>query len=500
MVKKVAIIKLKSEHDIEWRPPKILTGFGEYLPLGIGKAIKKIKENEGKSFMPQITPYYLAALGREYDRNNGSEYNFEVIDAYLEEIEANKDYDMVWFTTLTTTAKQVYTKADEFREKDIKVILGGVHPSMLPEEAKEHADSVAIGEGENLIPEILRDFSNGELKERYNGGIAKDIGNLPIPAWELGEGNYASWILPVQTSRGCGNACSYCSTTRFQGGKRRHRTIENIIYELENYIEKGRLTEKNVVFFTDNNSVADTNYRRGVFDSRYAKSLFKAIRDLREKKRINFNWIGQGEINMANDDELLELSATSGCITQLIGYESLSQNNLDSHNKIGNNVEEYARQTEKIHNSGIQIIGCFVFGMPNDTPDTFKITQDFIKNYIDIPQIALLTPYPGTRFYKEAKEKDLILHEDWNKYDITHVVSKPECKNKKGLVMTPKELEKEYADLAKKVYSWPSIFARALKAANRKSEYNHRNRISKFSSVFAPNLIYRELANIDRGL
>lgn len=491
MKKKIAIIKLKSEHDIQWHLPKPF----EFLTRFSGKRFRQLK---GKSFMPQITPYYLAALATEYDKMNN--FEFQVIDDYPENIKASNDYDMVWFTTMTTTAKQVYKKADEFREKGIKVVLGGIHVSMLPEEAKQHADSVATGEGEKTIPLILQDFLTGKLRDIYKGGIIKNLENLPVSAWEVGDENYARWILPVQTSRGCGNACDFCSTTRFQGALRRHRPVEDIVNELRSYIEKGILNKDTALFFTDNNTVADTNYRKGIFDTSYAKSLFKSIARLRKESGIEFNWIGQGELNMADDEELLELSVKSGCITQLIGYESLSQKNIDSQSKIGNRVSKYPAQTEKIHDYGIQIIGCFVVGMPNDESDVFDKTYDFIKEYIDIPQVSLLTPYPGTKLYRKAKEKGLILHENWDKYDLTHVTLKPEIKNENGKTMTPEELEKRYTELVKKVYSWKNMCLRSLKAANRypKYNYNPRNWRKKFISVMAPNIIYRSLTLIDR--
>jgi radical SAM superfamily enzyme YgiQ (UPF0313 family) len=489
--KKIAIIKLKSKHDIQWYLPE----FFEFLFRILGSRYEQLK---GKSFMPQITPYYLAALAKEYDRMNN--YDILVIDDYPENIKVTNEYDMVWFTTMTTTVMQVYKKADEFREKGVKIVLGGIHPSMLPEEAKHHADSVATGEGEKTIPLILHDFLRGQLKDFYRGGITKNLEKLPTPLWELGDGNYAQWVLPVQTSRGCGNACDFCSTTRFQGALRRHRPVEDIINELRSYIEKGTLNKNTAVFFTDNNTVADTNYRKGIFDTSYAKSLFKSIAQLRKEMRIEFDWIGQGELNMADDEELLELSAKSGCITQLIGYESLSQKNIDSQSKIGNQVSKYLAQTKKIHDYGIQIIGCFVFGMPNDEPDVFDKTYDFIKKHIDIPQVSLLTPYPGTKLYRRAKEKELILHENWEKYDLTHVTMKPEIRNEKGKKMTFEELETRYTELVKKVYNWKNIFLRSLKAANRYHRYNYNPRSwkEKFISVMAPNIIYRDLSLIDR--
>ena len=491
MKKKIAIIKLKSKHDIQWHLPEPL----ELLAKFSGRRFKQLK---GKSFMPQITPYYLAALATEYDKMNN--FEFQVIDDYPENIKASDDYDMVWFTTMTTTAKQVYKKADEFREKGVKVVLGGIHPSMLPEEAKQHADSVATGEGEKTIPLILHDFSRGKLKDIYKGGITKNLEKLPAPLWALGKGNYARWVLPVQTSRGCGNACDFCSTTRFQGALRRHRPVEDVINELRGYIEKGMLNKHTALFFTDNNTVADTNYQKGIFDTTYAKSLFKSIAQLRKETRIEFDWIGQGELNMADDEGLLELSAKSGCITQLIGYESLSQKNIDSQSKIGNRVSKYPAQTEKIHDYGIQIIGCFVVGMPNDEPDVFDKTYDFIKEYIDIPQVSLLTPYPGTKLYRRAKEKGLILHENWDKYDLTHVTLKPEIKNEKGKAMNSEELEMRYTELVRKVYSWKDIFLRSLRGAIRYPKYNYNSRKwkDKFISVMAPNIIYRGLALIDR--
>ncbi len=177
----------------------------------------------------------------------------------------------------------------------------------------------------------------------------------------------------------------------------------------------------------------------------------------------------------------------------LIGFESLTQENLTESNKPCNMVEDYESHIEKLHDHGISIIGCFILGMEQDTPEVFDQTTKFINNYIDIPQLSLMTPFPGTALYKKLKREKRILHNDWSQYDITHVVFKPKH-------MSPSELEEGYCKMVAEIFSLSSILKRSFRKARHNLVYNYQNLSfrERFMSTLAPNIIYMKLCQLGR--
>jgi radical SAM superfamily enzyme YgiQ (UPF0313 family) len=315
----------------------------------------------------------------------------------------------------------------------------------------------------------------------YHAAGLADLNNLAQPRWTAMPADYYRWVVPVQTSRGCLNGCSFCSTTRMQGAHRRHRPINELVAEIQGLLDTGIVTPEKVIFFTDNNIVYDD--REGGTD--YARELFTAL------KPLNVHWVGQAEIELADDPSLLRLAAESGCQTLLIGFESLSQTNLDGVGKRKNRVDRYPKNIDRLHRHGIAIIGCFVFGFDQDGPEVFERTGSFIKEYIDIPQISILTPFPGTSLFKKMVKTDRLLHRDWSKYDIAHVVFKP-------LRMTPQQAAEGYAELAKQLFGYQAILGRAFRYAGSRILENFQNLTlrERFSSVLAPNVIYKQLCDM----
>lgn len=485
---RIAIVKVRSAHDVEWHLPSFaarLLGM-----LGQKGLRDHLQAATGQAFMPQLTLPYLAALGEAYNETARRDHRFTLIDDRAERI-ALEGFEMVWFTCVTPTAPATYRLADQARRRGTKVVIGGIHATMLPDEAAGHADAVVLGEGEAIVGQLLADYDrDGRLAPRYRGGCEATLGALPLPRWRgvRGVEDYAPWVLPVQTSRGCRNACHFCSTTRYQGAARRHRPVQEIVDELRALQDQGVLTPEKVVFFTDNNIVSDTDHRHGVRDTRYARQLFEALIPL------DILWTGQGEISVADDPELVELLARAGCIQLLVGFESINPANLDAVGKTGNRVESYLERVAQLQRHGVTLTGCFIFGLEHDTPETFAQTGRFIEQAIDIPQLSLLTPFPGTLQYRQMKREQRLLHEDWSQYDITHVVFRPRH-------MTPAQLEQGYRRLAERTFSYGAVLRRALRAATRPLVYQHPRMSfrSRFSSVLAPNLVYRALTRIGRA-
>jgi radical SAM superfamily enzyme YgiQ (UPF0313 family) len=262
--------------------------------------------------------------------------------------------------------------------------------------------------------------------------------------------------------------------------------VEDIVAEIEAYKASGVFTGDKAFFLTDNNSVSDSDHRRGLRDTTYAKSLFRALAPQ------HVTWTGQGEISVADDPELLDLLASAGCRTLLVGFESLDQKNLGAVGKVGNTVENYIRRIEALHDHGIQLIGCFILGLDNDTPEVFDRITDFVQRYIDIPQISVLTPFPGTTQFARMEREGRILHKDWSRYDITHVVYRP-------LGMSPEELDAGYRRMQSRLFSWPWMLGRATRRAlHRRGPTAQRTTgFGRWLSTLAPNLVYGSLSHVD---
>jgi len=406
----------------------------------------------GKMYMSQLTLPVLAAL-------TPSGHEIKIVDENVETINFNEDADLVGISLLTPTAERGYGIAKEFKDRGIPVVLGGVHPSLCPDEAMEHCDAVVIGEAEGVWSQLLTDFENRKMKQIYKSDKKPDLKNLPRPRRELVKDDYYVNIPKVEVSRGCPFNCSFCSTTKFFGRKMRYRPVEDVIEELKEIDVK-------FVFFTDNNIVGNP---------KYAKELFRALIPLKIK------WISQGSLNVANDKELLKLARKSGCVGLLIGFESLSAKALSAMGKVVNKAEEYKAAIKRLHKEKIGIIGCFVFGFDEEDQRAFKNTVRFVKKLnIEVPQFTLLTPYPGTALRESMEKTSRILHNQWEKYDTIHTVFKP-------LRMKVEELRAGYDKACGTEYSYWSMFKRLARSLiYLKSFY-------KMLVFWQINIVYRRL-------
>lgn len=381
--------------------------------------------------MSQLTLPTLAALTPD-------EFNVNIVDENTEQIENyyNGNYHAVCITAMTPTAQRAYEIANQFRENGTKVIIGGVHASLMPEEAGKFADSIVVGEAESIWKDVLYDLKNDSLKKIYKSQNMVDLSSQPTPAHELVERKKYVRIPKVETSRGCPFNCSFCSTTLLFGNRMRYRPVDEVIDEIKKIKAK-------FVFFTDNNIIGNPSY---------AKKLFKELVPLK------IRWISQSSINFARDVELLTLAAKSGCVGMLIGFESIAEDVIKSIGKKVNKVTKYISDIKTIHKFGIGVIGCFVFGFDGEDESIFKKTLKFVKKVnIDVPQFTLLTPYPGTKIREQFEKAGRILHNYWEKYDVMHVTFQPAN-------MSIEELQRNYQLVCKRVYSFWGIFIRAIKS------------------------------------
>ncbi|OGQ57039.1 MAG: hypothetical protein A3J24_10565 [Deltaproteobacteria bacterium RIFCSPLOWO2_02_FULL_53_8] len=387
----------------------------------------------GKYPIPQLSLPTIAAL-------TDSRFDVEIIDDNIEPIDFDRKTDLVGITTMTTLAPRAYEIASEYKKRGVPVILGGIHASMMLDEASQYADSVVIGEAEGIWPAVIDDFCNGVLKKTYKGAVLHNLAGLPKPRLDLlKKERYFSNNL-IMASRGCPHDCHYCSVTTFWGKGFRYRPVEEVVEEL-------RSLEKGLVFFADDNLYGNKVY---------AKKLFKAIAPLKKK------WSCQGDSLIANDPELLRLAAEAGCQWIFIGIESISQKNLAQMRKSFNKVSQYKESFKKIQAAGISIFGSFIFGLEEDDQSVFKDTVNFaIDARLDGANFYILTPLPGTKLFQEMKDAGRLLHTEWDKYDANHVVFKHPK-------LSSEELLSGLISAYNHFYSISSIARRILRPGNKR--------------------------------
>ncbi len=365
-----------------------------------------------------------------------SDWDVEIHDARVTPVDYNRKVDLVGITSYTADITSACKIGDEFRSKGVKVVMGGVHVSALPDEALQHADAVVIGEAEAVWEGLIRDCEKGELKTIYKTNTLIEMSDMSIPRRDLLDSSMYSSFYSVQATRGCPFNCEFCTVTSFFGQEFRTRPMEEVIEEIKGLNSKE-------FFFIDDNITGRSGF---------AKKLFKELIPL------NLTWGGQTTINFAKDEELLSLYAESGGRYAFIGFETLSEENLGKISKSWNSPDGYREAIKRIHGVGIDIIGSFIFGLDGDDTDVFEKTYNFImENNIDAAQFHILTPFPGTKMYDDMVRDDRIIDSDWSKYHTGEVVFKP-------AKMTVSELQEGYWWIFHKTYEMRNILKRSLRS------------------------------------
>ncbi|HXZ37903.1 MAG TPA: radical SAM protein [Thermodesulfobacteriota bacterium] len=355
-----------------------------------------------------------------------------LIDEAVEDVGLNLEADLVGLSVMTATAPRAYRLGDHFRSRGIQVVMGGVHPSSLPEEALQHSDAVVIGEGEFLWLRILKDADQGSLKRTYQNPSTFPLDRLPAPRWDLLPAQRYFVPRTVQVSRGCPMSCSFCSVSSFFGRSYRQRSTSQVIEEI-------RAHKKRLLIFADDNIAGNPEA---------AKELFAAMIPLKKK------WVSQCSLSVADDPELLDLAARSGCIGLLIGFESISPEVLKSIGKRVNLHRQYQEAIRKIHSRGIHIQGSFIFGFDEDTPESIPATVRFVKeNRLTGVNYCRLTPFPGTKLYADLEREGRIIDRDWSNYDRQNVVFQPRN-------FTPQDLQEKIFWAYSQTYNLRSLWQR----------------------------------------
>lgn len=394
----------------------------------------------------------LATLVRE----KGYDVEIAIEDIAAPDWSRIEQADLVCISTLTPTALRAYTLADRVRAQGIPVVMGGAHPTFLPEEALQHADFVVRGEGERSLPALLAALTQGAtgavravpgLSWRdKNGGIVHnpagtylsedELSRLPVPDYSLVRDWRSSTIYPVSTSRGCPFDCTFCSVIGMFGRKYRFKAIESVLKELRHVQQVSRATR----FFVDDNFTADR---------KRSKELLRAL----IAEGMTSPWSAQTRTDVARDRELLGLMKQAGAHTLYIGFESVNPRTLAAFNK-KQDLKDITECITTVREHGMAVHGMFVVGADTDDRETIRATADFaVRSGIETAQIVALTPLPGTRTFEEMERQDRMLHRDWNRYNMHHVVFKP-------AQMSPEVLQREMLAAMQRFYSWRYIAGR----------------------------------------
>ncbi|MDR1961312.1 MAG: B12-binding domain-containing radical SAM protein [Gracilibacteraceae bacterium] len=355
-----------------------------------------------------------------------------IYDETANAIPLDLDADIVGITCITGTAGRCYAYAQYFRSRGITVVMGGVHPTLLPDEALRHADAVMCGFSEYTFPQMLLDFQAGRLQKKYVQGGDFRLDGKPIPRRELLNRKKYITDKSVEAVRGCSLPCNFCAYPAAFGKTVYKRPVREVIEEIEALNAK-------LILFPDVNLIADRAY---------ALELFSALAPLKKM------WLGLATSHVGIDSELIAAFAKSGCRGLLIGLESISQGALSFVRKGGNHAARYAELMERLHAAGIIVQGCFAFGADDEDKSVFERTVEMtVKTQIDLPRYSILTPFPRTELYARLEEQGRIVERDWAMYDVEHCVFAP-------AQMSKEELERGIEWAWRETYKFSSIAKR----------------------------------------
>jgi radical SAM superfamily enzyme YgiQ (UPF0313 family) len=342
------------------------------------------------------------------------------------------DADLIAISTITCGAPGAYEIADRARAQGIPVVLGGSHPTLMPQEAMLHADAVVQGYAERSWPQLLWDFKNKQLKPLYNDSDSPFLSSMPpLDRRRLPLSQYL-FRNTLEATRGCPNHCDFCVLKDITAGNHWSRNIDEVVSEIQDMGKQ--------ILFLDS---SPTEFKE------YSKQLWQRMIPLKVK------WYGAATFRFSQDEEAVKLAARSGCKGVLIGFESMNQEALGSIHKEFNNAALFRDGIQRLHDHGIAVLGCFVFGFDFDDETIFEKTVEFVHSaQIDIIKYAILTPLPGTPVFTQLQKENRILTHDWNAYDTEQVVFQPKKMSPEALLEGSKWAYHEtykYSSIAKRI-------------------------------------------------
>jgi radical SAM superfamily enzyme YgiQ (UPF0313 family) len=406
----------------------------------------------------QMEPLAPATLAGLTPRDRDTEIRF--YDDRTESIPFDEPTDLVAMSVETYTAKRSYQIASEYRRRGVPVVMGGFHPTLVPEEVSEYAESIVIGEAEKLWPEVLSDFRNGCLQRVYRQPTRPPLVGLR-PDRSIFAGKRYLPVGLVEAGRGCHFRCEFCAIQSYFGNTQNRRPVDEIIEEI-------RRIKKPLIFFVDDNITSNMDQ---------AKEFFRKLIPLK------IRWVSQASINAAHDEEFLRLIKASGCQGLLIGFETLNQENLRKMHKSFNMMKGgYEKALENLRRHEIRLYVTFILGYDEDNGDTLSETLAFAQRHrFYIVAFNHLTPFPGTPLYDRLQKEGRLLYDRWwlaPDYRYGMVPFTP-----RG--MTAEQVKQRCIEARQKFYGVSSIFRRSLDFG-----VNSQNWFM-WSHFFSINLLFR---------
>jgi radical SAM superfamily enzyme YgiQ (UPF0313 family) len=347
----------------------------------------------------------------------------QIVDEAVEPVNFDSDADVVGITAMTNMAPAAYRMADEFRRRGKKVLLGGVHVTVCPDEAQEHADAVIQGEAEPIWAELIADLRRGQLKPRYRPDRLYDMQGYRVPRRDLLKQSYYLFPSTLETGRGCPFDCDFCSVSRTAGRSYRFRPTEAVLEDVASLRNRW-------VFFVDD---IINGHRQ------HALELFRAL------KGKGLKWAGQATVMIARDEELLDAAVEAGCRGLFIGFETFSSPTLKKLGKPNNWRDRFFEACEALHRRKVSIWGGFVFGLDTDTVEGLQETVRLASQArLEFAQFSRLTPLPGTAQWKQFETEGRLTETDWSKFNFQHVVYKPKLIDSEALNHCVREAWREF--------------------------------------------------------
>jgi len=400
-----------------------------------------------KAYIPPLTLPVLAGL-------TPKGIDVELCDESVDTVNLDTDADLIGITGITSQINRGYEIADAFRRRGKKVVMGGIHVSAMPDEAKDHADSILIGEAEDLWEAIIEDFRNNRLKKEYTADAYTNFKKLVIPRYDLlkldryrrSSGTNIP-RLPIQASRGCPFNCNFCSVTKFWGPKIRTKPLENVEKELLQIKSLGT----NRIFFTDDNFIADISYTKNLLDL---------------LKKHDFSWICQVSTNIYRHEDLIVEMSKAGCSALYMGIETFSEENLEDINKKFNKMADYETLFALFNKSNIRVTASMIIGLDGDTRESLDyMVRKLIHLKVSYALFYILMPLPGTQLREQFLRENRIINYNWDHQNGTQVTFQPRS-------FQVEELQDYYWNLNKNFYSYQSIIRRLFTTGNLKSGVN----------------------------
>lgn len=380
--------------------------------------------------MEPLAPAVLAGLTPD-------DVEVEFFDDRMEVIDYDRPTDLVALSVETYTARRAYQIASAYRRRGVPVVLGGFHPSLVPQEAALYADAVVVGEAESVWGQLLADRRRGCLQSRYQGQARPSLAGVR-PDRSIFAGKRYLPLGLVEAGRGCHFACEFCAIASYFNSTQTRRPVDDILAEI-------RAVNKPLIFFVDDNITSNM---------KKAKEFFRALIPLK------IRWVSQASINAAHDEEFLELIKASGCQGLLIGFESLNPTNLRKMNKTFNTMKGgFEAALANLRRHRIRLYVTFILGYDDDDEKTVRDTLEFaLRHQFYMVAFNHLTPFPGTPLYARLERENRLLFERWwldpaYRYGMVPFRSR-------GL--SPERIQQLCVDSRREFYSLGSMVKRSL--------------------------------------